>query len=149
MNDYDELELEEKERQAKRRLSHKFYQFSKLVQEQSQKTNYPVVIDVPLDDFAFEGCPIKSAVKVRPTKNNCLVALSDFPFFVINVDDIETVYFERVALQCKNFDMAIVFRDFHTFKRINAIPRESIDLIKSYLNEVGIIFGEGLLALNW
>ena len=31
MNDYDELELEEKERQAKRRLSHKFYQFSKLV----------------------------------------------------------------------------------------------------------------------
>jgi len=25
MNDYDELELEEKERQAKRRLSHKFY----------------------------------------------------------------------------------------------------------------------------
>jgi nucleosome binding factor SPN SPT16 subunit len=77
------------------------------------------------------------------------VALSDFPFFVISVDDIETVYFERVTLQCKNFDMAIVFRDFHTFKRINAIPRESIDLIKSYLNLVGIIFGEGLVALNW
>jgi len=45
--------------------------------------------------------------------------------------------------------MAIVFRDFHTFKRINAIPRESIDLIKCYLNEVGITFGEGLVALNW
>lgn len=88
-------------------------------------------------------------VKVRPTKNNCLVALSDFPFFVINVADIETVFFERVALQCKNFDMAIIFRDFHTFKRINSIPRESIDLIKQYLNEVGIIFSEGLLALNW
>jgi len=57
-----------------------------------------VVIDVPLDDFAFEGCPVKTAVKVRPTKNNCLVALSEFPCFVISVEDIETVYFERVTL---------------------------------------------------
>jgi len=57
-----------------------------------------VVIDVPLDDFAFEGCPVKTAVKVRPTKNNCLIALSEFPCFVISVEDIETVYFERVTL---------------------------------------------------
>jgi len=45
--------------------------------------------------------------------------------------------------------MAIIFRDFHTFKRINSIPRESIDLIKQYLNEVGIIFSEGLIPMNW
>jgi len=45
--------------------------------------------------------------------------------------------------------MAIIFRDFHTFKRINSIPRESIDLIKQYLNEIGIIFAEGLIPMNW
>lgn len=92
---------------------------------------------------------MKSVVKVRPTKNNCLVALSDFPFFVINNADIESVYFERVSLQTKNFDMAIIFRDFHTFKRINSIPRESIDLIKQYLSEIGVIFSEGLIPMNW
>jgi len=45
--------------------------------------------------------------------------------------------------------MAIIFRDFHTFRRINSIPRESIDLIKQYLNEIGIIFAEGLIPMNW
>jgi len=33
MNDLDELELEERERQAKRKLSQKFYNFAKLIQE--------------------------------------------------------------------------------------------------------------------
>ena len=59
------------------------------------------------------------------------------------------MFFERVALQCKNFDMAIIFRDFHTFKRINSIPRESIDTIKHYLNNENLVYSEGLLALNW
>lgn len=87
-------------------------------------------------------------MKIRPTKN-CLIGISDFPFFVIDLNDIEIVYFERVSLQTKNFDMAIVFKDFHTFKRINSIPRESIDLIKQYLNEIGIIFAEGIIPVNW
>lgn len=45
--------------------------------------------------------------------------------------------------------MAIIFKDYHTFKRINSIPRESIDLIKNYLNEIDIIFSEGLIPMNW
>lgn len=32
MNDLDELELEEKERQAKKRLSQKFFNFAKMIQ---------------------------------------------------------------------------------------------------------------------
>lgn len=45
--------------------------------------------------------------------------------------------------------MAIIFRDFHTFKRINSIPRESIDMIKQYLSGIGVIFSEGLIPMNW
>ena len=50
---------------------------------------------MPFDELYFYGCPMKSVVKVKPTKN-CLIAISEFPFFVIDIDDIEIAYFERV-----------------------------------------------------
>tara|TARA_B110000285_G_C15103332_1_gene606388 strand:- start:466 stop:771 length:306 start_codon:yes stop_codon:yes gene_type:complete len=78
-----------------------------------------------------------------------LIAISEFPFFVIDLKDIEAVHFERVSFGIKNFDMAIIFKDFHTFKRINSIPRESIDQIKDYLNKIGVIFSEGVVPMNW
>lgn len=94
------------------------------------------------------GCPLKSVVKIRPTKY-CLIAISEFPFFVIDIKDIEAVHFERVTFGIKNFDMAIIYKDYHTFKRINSIPRECIEQIKSYLNEIGIVFSEGVVPINW
>ena len=57
------------------------------------------------------GCATKSVVKIRPTKN-CLVAISEFPFFVLDFDEIQTVHFERIIYGIKNFDMAILFKDF-------------------------------------
>ena len=45
--------------------------------------------------------------------------------------------------------MAIVFKDFTTFKRINSIPIEYLEEIKSYLTSIGIIFFEGVLPMNW
>ena len=147
-DDLDELEQEERERKAKKKLTAKFHQFAELIQNQADKTNYPVEFDVPYQHFHFQGCPLKSVVKVRPTKY-CLIAISEFPFFVIDLKDIEAVHFERVSFGIKNFDMAIIFKDFHTFKRINSIPRESIDQIKDYLNKIGIIFSEGVVPMNW
>lgn len=111
MNDLDELEMEEKERAAKKRLSQKFFNFAKLIQQQSEKTPFKLEFDIPIEEFAFNGCPKKSVVKIRPTKN-CLIAISEFPFFVIELDDIETVHFERVQFGIKNFDMAIIYKDF-------------------------------------
>ena len=49
----------------------------------------------------------------------------------------------------KNFDMAIIFKDFHTFKRINSIPRENFEELKEYLDSVGIVFSEGIVPINW
>ena len=111
MNDLDELELEEKERQAKKRLSQKFFNFAKLIQNQSEKTTNAIEFDIPIEEFAFQGCPKKSVVKIRPTKN-CLIAISEFPFFVIDLNDIETIHFERVSFGIKNFDMAIIYKDY-------------------------------------
>lgn len=87
-------------------------------------------------------------VKIRPTKN-CLIAVSEFPFFVIDISDMEYVHFERVHFSIKNFDMAVIFKDFQTFKRINSIPIEYLEEIKNYLDEIGIIYSEGVTPMNW
>ena len=96
----------------------------------------------------FFGCPHKSVVKVRPTAF-CIIAISEFPFFIIDINDIECVHFERVTFGIKNFDMAIIFKDFTTVKRINSIPIEHIEQIKQFLDETGIIYSEGAVAMNW
>ena len=43
---------------------------------------------------------------------NCLVELTEMPFCVVSICDIEVVNLERVGFNLKNFDMAIVFKDF-------------------------------------
>ena len=78
-----------------------------------------------------------------------MIAISEFPFFVIDIDDIEAVHFERVQFGIKNFDMAIIFKDFITYKRINSIPIEHIENIKEYVNEIGIIYSESVVPMNW
>jgi len=45
--------------------------------------------------------------------------------------------------------MAIIFKDFTTFKRINSIPIEHVETIKSYLDEIGIIYSESSVNMNW
>ena len=104
---------------------------------------------MPVEDLFFTGCPAKSSVKIRPTHGKCLIAVSEFPSFVIDVNDIEVVHFERVTFGIKNFDMAIIYKDFTTFRRINSIPRENIEELKEYLDSVGIIFSESISAFNW
>lgn len=144
----DELEQEERERQQKIKLNNRFNNFVKLIEQVADKGRFKIEFDIPFEDLDFYGCPNKSVVKVRPTKN-CLIAISEFPFFVIDIDDIEMVHFERVQFGIKNFDMAIIFKDFTTFRRINSIPIEHIEDIKSYLDEIGIIYSESIVPMNW
>ena len=144
----DELEQEERERQQKKKLNSRFSNFVKNIEAISERTKYPLEFDIPFTELEFFGCPFKSVVKIRPTKN-CLIAISEFPFFVIDIKDIEVVHFERIQFGTKNFDMAILFKDFQTFKRINIIPIEHIEEIKSYLDEIQIIYSEGIVPMNW
>lgn len=87
-------------------------------------------------------------VKIRPTKD-CLVAISEFPFFVMDVNEIEAVVFERVIFGIKNFDLAIIFKDFTTMKRINSVPMEHIEELKSYFDEIDVIYAESESPFNW
>lgn len=119
-----------------------------MIENASERTRHPIDFDIPFEGLEFYGCPHKSVVKVRPTKN-CLIAISEFPFFVVDISEIEVVHFERVQFGIKNFDMAIIFKDFTTFKRINSIPIEHIEDIKSLLDEIHLIYSESIVPMNW
>ena len=147
-NDLDELEEEEAERAARKRLNTRFHNYAKLIEQASKRTQTPIAVDMPENDLAFFGCPQRQVVKIRPTKD-CLVAISDFPFFVMDVDDIEIVAFERMFYGMKNFDLAIVFKDFSNFTRINSVPIEHAEALRDYFNEIGIIYIETLAPLKW
>lgn len=121
----------------------------KLVEQQSERNRgAKIEFDIPIEGLDFFGCPHKSVVKVRPTKF-CLISISELPVFVVDIDDIEAVHFERVQFGIKNFDMAIIFKDFVTYKRINAIPIEHMENIKDYLDEIGIVYSESVIPMNW
>jgi nucleosome binding factor SPN SPT16 subunit len=105
-NDYEEYEIELKERQIREKINDEFLRFTKQVEELN------IEFDVPYRELAFQGVPYKSNVVLLPTAF-CLVSLIELPFFVITLDEVELVYFERVSHSIKNFDMAFVFKDLN------------------------------------
>ncbi len=59
------------------------------------------------------------------------------PPFVVTLEDVELVHFERVQFSLKNFDMVFVFKDYHQkVVVINAIPMNMLDHVKEWLKWV-------------
>ena len=49
----------------------------------------------------------------------------------------------------KNFDLAIIMRDFQTCMRINSVPTEFTEELRSYFNELSIVYIESLAPFKW
>lgn len=75
--------------------------------------------------------PYKSQSWIYPTLN-CLVDLVETPFFVITLRDVEIVNLERVSFGIRNFDMAIVFKDFNREPhKVTSIDIKHLDGVKA------------------
>ena len=93
--------------------------------------------------------PYKTSSTVFPTVKS-LVDLIETPFLVLTLKEIEVVNLERVGFALKNFDMAIVFRDFtREVHRIDAIDTKHLETIKEWLNSLGVKYYESKMNLNW
>lgn len=151
MYDPDEIDEEQRERERERRIHKEFSAFCKKVQDVWEK-DFPKLgleFDSPYHDLAFEGVPFKSTVRILPTAT-CLVELTEFPPLVVSAEDIEVVNLERVGFHLKNFDMAIIFKDFaRDVHRIDQIPVQNLENIKQWLATLEIKYYEGKSNLNW
>ncbi|KAF9581674.1 FACT complex subunit spt16 [Lunasporangiospora selenospora] len=144
--DEDELASEQEERKRRAALNKEFKQFGEKITELSENK---VEVDVPFRDLAFNGVPFRTNVLLKPTQD-CLVHLSEAPFLVVTLADVEIVHLERVQFGLKNFDMVFAFKDyFQTPIHINTIPMSQLDNVKDWLDSMDIVFFEGPINLNW
>jgi len=107
--------------------------------------------DIPYRELGFYGVPPhnKSTSFIMPAVN-ALLELTEPPWFVVPLNDIEIVHFERVVYGLKNFDMVIVNKDFNQKPvQVSAINVEHLDALKGWVDQCNIKFYEGPANLNW
>ena len=147
LHDDEEFEMEQEERRRRALLDKEFKNFAEKVQSASSEEN--VSVDVPFRELGFNGVPFRSNVFMQPT-TDCIVQLTEPPFTVLTLEEIEVAHLERVQFGLKNFDMVFIFKDFHRPPaHVNTIPVESLEAVKDWLDSIDIPFSEGPLNLNW
>lgn len=145
--DEEEFEQEQEERRRRAQLNREFKAFAERISDAARAEHLSV--DIPFRELGFNGVPSRSSVLVQPT-TDCLVQLTEPPFLVISLSDIEVVHLERVQFGLKNFDMVVILHDFQKPPiHVNTIPVESLDAVKDWLDSVDIPFSEGPMNLNW
>ncbi|XP_065056378.1 FACT complex subunit SPT16-like [Rhopilema esculentum] len=146
MHDRDDLAAEQAERDLRQKLKAAFKGFTDKVEG---LTHGQVEFDVPYRELGFQGAPFRSTVLLQPT-THCVVNLTEQPTFVITLDEIELVHFERVQFNMKNFDMVYIFKDYSRKPvMISAVAMASLDSVKEWLNSCNIKYTEGIQSLNW
>uniref|UniRef100_A0A1J3DK92 FACT complex subunit n=1 Tax=Noccaea caerulescens TaxID=107243 RepID=A0A1J3DK92_NOCCA len=150
--DPDEIDEEQRERDRKNKINMDFNHFANRVNDMWQLPQFASLdleFDQPLRELGFHGVPHKTSAFIIPT-SSCLVELIETPFLVVSLNEIEIVNLERVGFGQKNFDMAIIFKDFKKdVLRIDSVPTSSLEGIKEWLDTTDIKYYESKLNLNW
>ncbi|XP_070294030.1 LOW QUALITY PROTEIN: FACT complex subunit SPT16 [Salvelinus sp. IW2-2015] len=143
MHDRDDLYAEQMEREMRHKLKSAFKNF---IEKVETLTKEALEFEVP-----FSGAPYRSTCLLQPTSSSCVTPLmGEWPPFVVTLDEVELVHFERVQFHLKNFDVVIVYKDYSKkVTMINAVPVNSLDPIKEWLNSCDIKYTEGVQSLNW
>ncbi|CAG8668437.1 15500_t:CDS:10, partial [Cetraspora pellucida] len=127
-------------------LNKEFKQFTEKVAEASEGR---VDVDIPFREIGFQGVPFRTNVLLQPT-TECLVHLTDPPFLVVPLAEIEIAHLERVQFGLKNFDLVFIFKDYtRPPVHINTIPMNQLENVKDWLDSVDVNFYEGTQNLNW
>ncbi|GMT28456.1 hypothetical protein PFISCL1PPCAC_19753 [Pristionchus fissidentatus] len=146
MQDRDDIQSEQMEREMRRKLNEAFKSFTSKVERQ---TNDQLDFDSPFNELAFMGTPHRSCCNLKPT-SSCLINVTEWPPFVVTLEEVEIVHLERVHFALKNFDMVFIFKDYaRKTQMIQSVPMTSIDSIKEWLNSCDIRYTEGPQSLNW
>ncbi|KAG6849338.1 hypothetical protein H0H93_009304 [Arthromyces matolae] len=148
--DEDEIEMEQQERKRRAILNKEIKSFAEKIAEAASASNGDTLeLDIPFRELSFEGVPFRSSARLQPT-TECLVHLTDPPFLVVTLSDIEIASLERVQYGLKQFDLIFVFKDFTKAPlHINSIQSSSMDDVKNWLDSVDIPMSEGPVNLNW
>jgi nucleosome binding factor SPN SPT16 subunit len=141
----DDSDDEELIRAARKKLEKELMEFAKACEEYSKDT---FEWEVPVRELGFTGTPYKATSLLTPTKH-CLINLTEQPFFVLGLDEVEIAWFERMFSNLNTFDLTFVNKDFERFIRVQAIPINEVEKIKNWLDKSGIIFCDIKRIFDW
>ncbi|KAI3435579.1 hypothetical protein D9Q98_001644 [Chlorella vulgaris] len=152
MYDPDEIEEEQRERERRNQINRQFSQFVKRVQQDIWERDFgdlTLEFEVPFRELGFHGVPHRTNSFILPTVN-CLVELTEMPFTVYTLSEVNLVNLERVGFNLRNFDMVFIFKDLdREVARIDSIPSTSLDTIKDWLTSTELKYYESKVNLNW
>ena len=97
--DEEEFEAEQEERRRRAQLDKQFKAFAEKISEAGK--GEMVDVDIPYRDLGFNGVPNRSSVWMQPS-TDCIVQLTEPPFTVITLDEIEIAHLERVQVSPTN-----------------------------------------------
>ncbi|KAJ7168138.1 FACT complex subunit SPT16 [Mycena crocata] len=148
--DEDEIEQEHHERKRRQMLNKEIESFAqKIADAASASTGDTFDLDSPFRELSFEGVPFRTSVRLQPT-TECLVHLTDPPFLVVTLSEIEIASLERVQYILKQFDLCFIFKDFSRPPlHINSIQSTQMDDVKNWLDSVDIPMTESPVNFNW
>ena len=153
--DADEIEEEQREKIARKKINRQFFKFCKDVEEFSKRhdpdNDEVIKFDFPSRELGFTGVPFKSNVLLQPTAQDCLVHLVEGPpFFVLSLDDVEVASFERVMFGLRQFDVVFVLKDYNKDPiTINSIPVEALETLQEWLGKSGVLYYLNPQPYNW
>lgn len=153
--DRDELEAEDRQRRLKKKLREQFKKFQQNVQAWTTRLNdenpaIPVIeFDQPVRELGFYGVPLRTTVLCQPT-THCLVNLTDSTPFVMSLEEVERVHFERVDFSLRNFDMVFIYKDYERpVTHINSVEIKQLSAIKEWLDSCDLKFTEKNVNMDW
>lgn len=145
MQGYDGIEEERRERALRNKINKIFQSFVKKIDEQVPDIEF----DIPYRELGFHGAPHKSHVLLQPTVN-CLINITESPMFVLTLNEVEFVHFERVHFNNRSFDIVIIHKDYtKNVTVIRSVQRDAIDQIRDWLDSVNLHFTEGAMTFKW
>ena len=94
--DEEEFEQEQEERRRRAALDREFKGFAEKISDAGKEDK--VEVDIPFRELGFNGVPNRSNVLCQPS-TDCLVQLTEPPFMVMTLEDIEIAHLERVQVR--------------------------------------------------
>ncbi|KCV71854.1 hypothetical protein H696_01268 [Fonticula alba] len=139
----------ELERMERRQRLIKDREFDKFADRISRQSNGAVKVDTPIRNLAFSGVPFRANVLMQPTSYT-LMHITEAPYFIVTLEEVELVYFERITFGLRNFDMVFIFKDYaRPPVRVSVIPVQQLEDIRNWLTTCEIPFLDGRVNLNW
>ncbi|XP_049849854.1 FACT complex subunit SPT16-like isoform X2 [Schistocerca gregaria] len=145
-NDNDEIEREQRERDH---INNQNKRFKNFVEEVETFSGNTIEFERPYRDLGFYGVYGRENVFLMPTMN-CLISLIQIPFFILPLDEVEVVFFERVHFSIRNIDITFVLKDYYKPPiHLSTINRESLHMIKRWLDSCNTKYYSSKANLNW